>query len=292
MPGAKRPSDDEEDRNEKDGVFAVTVGPLVVAAPAWAAAGECARFAGAASGWPHCRQNWLETGTSDLQAGQVRIGTSHTPSSRDLTPLGGSTALGVGFVSLQEGTHIISDASGLQPSFAEQRRPRGPGARDTPTLSSGLRRRRHVRPSRALGNRAAERRSARRKRILATLSAAFGAVALLLSLVGLVGVMSFVVTQRTREIGIRIALGAHRPAAVWLVLRDAVAMIVAGAAIALPCVAALGRLVESQLFGVTPTDPATIAATTLLLALAALGAAFVPAYGASTVNPTDALRAE
>jgi ABC-type antimicrobial peptide transport system, permease component len=135
-------------------------------------------------------------------------------------------------------------------------------------------------------------RSLNAERMLATLSGGFGALALLLSLVGLCGVMSFVVSQRTREIGIRIALGARGSAAVWLVLRDAAAMIAAGTAIALPCVWVFGRLVESQLFGVTPTDPTTIAATTLLLATVALGAALVPAYGASTVNPTDALRAE
>jgi putative ABC transport system permease protein len=135
-------------------------------------------------------------------------------------------------------------------------------------------------------------RSLNTERILAVLSGAFGALALLLSLVGLIGVMSFVVTQRTREIGIRIALGARARSAVWLVLHDAIAMIAAGTAIALPCVAAFGRLVQSQLFGVTPTDPATIAATTLLLAAVTLGAALVPAYGASTVNPVDALRAE
>jgi predicted permease len=135
-------------------------------------------------------------------------------------------------------------------------------------------------------------RSLNTERLLATLSGAFGALALLLSLVGLIGVMSFVVSQRTREIGIRIALGARGRSAVWLVLRDAVTMIAAGTAVALPCVWALGRLIESQLFGVTPTDPATIAATTLMLAAVALGAALVPAYGASTVNPVDALRAE
>jgi len=135
-------------------------------------------------------------------------------------------------------------------------------------------------------------RSLNAERMLATLSGGFGALALLLSLVGLCGVMSFVVSQRTREIGIRIALGARGSAAIWLVLRDAAAMIAAGAAIALPCVWVLGRLVESQLFGVTATDPATIVATTVLLATVALGAALVPAYSASTVNPTDALRAE
>jgi ABC-type antimicrobial peptide transport system permease subunit len=69
-------------------------------------------------------------------------------------------------------------------------------------------------------------------------------------------------------------------------------MIAAGTAIALPCVAALGRLVESQLFGVKPTDPIAIGAATLLLASATLGAALIPAWRAATVNPTDALRFE
>jgi ABC-type antimicrobial peptide transport system permease subunit len=101
-----------------------------------------------------------------------------------------------------------------------------------------------------------------------------------------------VVTQRTREIGIRMALGASGRGAVWLVLRDAIAMIAAGIAIALPCAVALGKLVRAQLFGIEPTDPSTIIAATLLLAVAALGAAFTPAYRASTVNPGDALRLE
>jgi len=128
-------------------------------------------------------------------------------------------------------------------------------------------------------------RSLTSERLLAALSGSFGALALLLSLVGLYGVMSFVVTRRTREIGIRLALGATGASAIRLVLRDAVAMIAVGMAIALPCVAALGKLVQSQLFGVTATDPATIAA-------AALAAAFVPAWRASNVSPTDALRLE
>jgi putative ABC transport system permease protein len=135
-------------------------------------------------------------------------------------------------------------------------------------------------------------RSLNTERMLATLSGSFGTLALLLSLVGLYGVMSFVVTQRTREIGIRLALGATGGSAIWLVLRDALVMIAAGAAIALPCVGALGRLVESQLFGVKPTDPVAIAAATLLLTTAALGATLIPAYRASTVNPVDALRFE
>src|SRR5579864_7925620 len=128
-------------------------------------------------------------------------------------------------------------------------------------------------------------RSLSTERMLAALSASFGALALLLSLIGLYGVMSFVVTRRTREIGIRLALGATSASSIRLVLRDAVVMIAAGIAIALPCVAALGKLVQSQLFGVTATDRATVAA-------GALAAAFIPAWRASNVSPTDALRLE
>ncbi|SPF37666.1 conserved membrane hypothetical protein [Candidatus Sulfopaludibacter sp. SbA4] len=135
-------------------------------------------------------------------------------------------------------------------------------------------------------------RSLNTERMLAALSGSFGALALLLSLVGLYGVMSFVVTRRTREIGIRLALGATRASALRLVLRDAAAMIAAGVALALPCVAALDKLVQSQLFGVTATDPATVAAAALVLAAGALVAAFIPAWRASNVSPTDALRLE
>jgi predicted permease len=135
-------------------------------------------------------------------------------------------------------------------------------------------------------------RSLNTERMLATLSGSFGTLALLLSLVGLYGVMSFVVTQRTREIGIRLALGATRRAVVWLVLRDALGMVAVGIAIALPCVWTMGRLVESQLYDVKPTDPATILMATLILCLATLGAALIPAGRASAVNPTEALRFE
>jgi len=128
--------------------------------------------------------------------------------------------------------------------------------------------------------------------MLATLSAGFGTLALLLSLVGLYGVMSFTVTQRTREIGVRVALGATRVATVWLVLRDALMMIAAGVGLALPCLWALSRFVESQLYAVTPTDPATIATAVAILCTTGLGSALGPALHASAVNPTEALRCE
>ena len=135
-------------------------------------------------------------------------------------------------------------------------------------------------------------RSLTTERMLAALSGSFGTLALLLSLVGLYGVISFTVTQRTREIGVRLALGATRLATVWLVLRDALVMTAIGIAVALPSVWALGRLVESQLYGIKPTDPATMMTATLILSSTALGAALLPALRAAAVNPTDALRLE
>jgi putative ABC transport system permease protein len=130
------------------------------------------------------------------------------------------------------------------------------------------------------------------ERMLATLSGGFAGIALLLSVVGLYGVMAFVVTSRTQEIGIRMALGATRGAAVWLVVADAVAMILAGTALALPCVWAVSRVVEAQLFGVRALDGPTIAAACLLLSLVALAAAMLPAWRAASVSPTEALRFE
>jgi predicted permease len=135
-------------------------------------------------------------------------------------------------------------------------------------------------------------RSLTTERMLAALSVSFGTLALLLSLVGLYGVISWAVTQRTREIGVRLALGATRFEAVSFVLRDALVMTAVGIAIALPSVWALGRIIESQLYDVKPTDPATMAGATLILCVTAVGAALIPARRASSVNPTDALRLE
>jgi predicted permease len=132
----------------------------------------------------------------------------------------------------------------------------------------------------------------RPERALASLMSGFGVLALLLSVVGLYGVMSFVVTRRTREIGLRLALGATRANAVWLVIRDALIMIGVGTALALPAAWALKRVVEAQLFGVSPFHAPTLALAGGLLILAALGAAILPAWRAGSVSPTDALRAE
>jgi ABC-type antimicrobial peptide transport system permease subunit len=128
--------------------------------------------------------------------------------------------------------------------------------------------------------------------MMATLLTGFGVIALLLSVIGLYSVMSFVVTHRTREIGIRLALGATRGTAVWLVVREALTMIASGTAIALLAGSLLGRVMSGLLFGVAPIDVPTIAMATLLLAAVALAAAMVPAWRASSVSPTEALHAE
>jgi predicted permease len=133
-------------------------------------------------------------------------------------------------------------------------------------------------------------RSLRTERMLASLSTAFGALALLLAVIGLYGVMSLVVTQRTQEIGVRMALGATRAAALWLIIRDASVMIAAGTMVALPAVWAVRRFVESQLFGVEVLHPPTIAIAAVVLIAVGLAAAMLPAWRAASVNPTDALR--
>ncbi len=135
-------------------------------------------------------------------------------------------------------------------------------------------------------------RSLTTERMLATLSAGFGVIALLLSAVGLYGVMSFVVTSRTQEIGIRLALGATPASAMRRVVRDAAVMVGVGAAIALPGLWGVSRVVQSQLYGVEPLDARTIAAAGGVLALVALAGTLLPAWRAASVRPTDALRSE
>jgi ABC-type antimicrobial peptide transport system permease subunit len=117
-------------------------------------------------------------------------------------------------------------------------------------------------------------------------------VALLLGVVGLYGVIAYSVSQRTREIGIRMALGAQRSSVYSLVMRQAGWLTVAGLAIGLVCSAGTSLLIRKLLFGVQAWDAMTLGSVALLLALASLAASFVPARRAASVNPTDALRAE
>jgi predicted permease len=129
-------------------------------------------------------------------------------------------------------------------------------------------------------------------RIVALLSIAFGSLATLLAAVGLYGVMSYAVARRTREIGLRIALGAARGSVLWLVMREVAALAVAGIALGLPASLGASRLVQSQLFGVSASDPAILAASAVALLSVALVAGFVPANHASRVDPMRALRHE
>jgi ABC-type antimicrobial peptide transport system permease subunit len=133
-------------------------------------------------------------------------------------------------------------------------------------------------------------RSLANERLLAMLATAFAGLATLLALVGVYGVMSFVVSHRTREIGIRVALGASRGRAVWLILKEAAAMLVCGVAIALPAAWSLGRLLESQLFGVHATDWPTATGAATLIALVALTASALPVRRATAISPIEALR--
>ena len=131
-----------------------------------------------------------------------------------------------------------------------------------------------------------------RERLVALLSSFFGLFALLLASLGLYGVMTYAVARRTREIGIRLALGARSMNVLWLVLREALLVLTIGIAIGLPAALGAARLTEGLLFGLTPTDPLTIAlATMLMIAVAAL-AGYLPARRASRVDPMVALRYE
>ena len=129
-----------------------------------------------------------------------------------------------------------------------------------------------------------------RERLLARLSGFFGALALLLATVGLYGTLSYSVARRRNEIGIRIALGAARGRVIRLVLGEVTRIVAIG--VALGAVAALmsTRWVEAFLYGLKPSDPATIIGSAVVLAVVALAAGALPAWRAARVDPISALR--
>ncbi len=130
------------------------------------------------------------------------------------------------------------------------------------------------------------------QRLIATLSGFFAGLATILAAIGLYGVMAYTVTRRTREIGIRLALGAARGSVLRLVMREVAVLTAAGVAIALPASAALSRLLRSELYGVGPNDPLSVAAALIALVAVALVAGYIPAERATRVNPNIALRYE
>jgi predicted permease len=130
------------------------------------------------------------------------------------------------------------------------------------------------------------------ERAVASLAGLFGVVALLLAAVGLYGVTAYTVAQRTSEIGIRMALGADRAKVIDLVLRGAFERVVLGLAVGLPLAVGAGRLISAQLYGVPFWDPLALTVAAGSLAACALVAAIIPAGGAASISPVDALRAE
>ncbi len=129
-------------------------------------------------------------------------------------------------------------------------------------------------------------------RITALMLGAFGALALLLTVIGLYGVMSYTVARRTQEIGVRMALGARRADVLRLFLTQGARLTLVGAAAGLVMALGVTRLMRSLLFGVSPTDPATYAGVILLLGTAALLACWIPARRATRMDPVEALRQE
>lgn len=134
--------------------------------------------------------------------------------------------------------------------------------------------------------------SANNERSLAALTSLFGAVTLLISVIGLYGLISYSVTCRVKEMGIRMALGATEEGVVWLIVKETIAVAAAGAVLGIPSGLAATRLISSFLYGITATDPATLCGVVLLVLFFAAAAGFAPAYRGSKVDPMIALRYE
>jgi predicted permease len=130
------------------------------------------------------------------------------------------------------------------------------------------------------------------ERMIASLSAVFGLLATLLAVIGIYGVMAYTVAQRTREVGIRMALGAARGNVIWMVMREVFALVAIGVTVGVSAALALTRVVQSQLFGLTPHDPLTLGLACAALALVACAAGYIPAQRASNLDPVVALRYE
>jgi predicted permease len=130
------------------------------------------------------------------------------------------------------------------------------------------------------------------ERLVALLSAAFGFLATLLAAIGLYGVMAFVVARRTKEMGVRMALGANSGSVMWLVMREVLTLVGIGLAVGVPVALGLGRFVAAQLYQIRGNDPWIAGASVILLLSVATVAGLVPARRASLIDPILALRYE
>jgi ABC-type antimicrobial peptide transport system permease subunit len=131
-----------------------------------------------------------------------------------------------------------------------------------------------------------------KERVTALLSGFFAFLVVLLACIGLYGLTSYTVTRRTREIGIRVVLGARRATVLWIVLRETLVLALFGIAIGIPSALVVTRLIASMLFFISASDLSMIAGVSVLLLLVALFAGFLPARRASSVDPAVALRTE
>ncbi len=127
---------------------------------------------------------------------------------------------------------------------------------------------------------------------MANLAGGFGVVGLLLACIGLYGLLAYSVARRTKEIGIRMALGAQQSGVLWMVAKNALRLLCVGIAAGLPAAWMASRWVNSMLFGLRPDDPGIMATATLLLGAAGLAAAYFPARRGARVDPMTALRHE
>jgi predicted permease len=134
--------------------------------------------------------------------------------------------------------------------------------------------------------------SLRQDRLIARLTTVLGGLALALACLGIYGLMSYAVKQRTAELGIRFALGAPRPSVVWMVFRESLLLMMAGLLVGVPMVFAASRLVGTMLFDVSPNDPWIVAGAMLVLLAVGALASYLPAWRASRVDPLTALRQE
>ncbi len=130
------------------------------------------------------------------------------------------------------------------------------------------------------------------ERLVSILSSGFGLIATLLASIGLYGVMAYTVARRTREIGIRMAIGAARTDVLWMVMREVLLLLGVGVAVALPAAWMLTRFVRSQLYGIQPNDPVSMGMAVLAIAAVAILAGYVPALRATRIDPMRALRYE